>query len=88
MRFLQHQRAECGHGLGAGGLPRPAQSGPGGTGLLASVMQTVRMMVSGQIGCARLETEPVHSLDAHMLSDIGLQADSVWRDPPRGAWPH
>jgi hypothetical protein len=30
----------------------------------------------------------VHSLDDHMLTDIGLQADAVWRDMPRTAWPH
>jgi len=71
-------------------LPWPANPRVGG--IWGAVLQRARAVMS-HARPARTCESPfglhfVNSLDDHMLTDIGLEADAVWRETPRSAWPN
>lgn len=65
---------------------------PQAAGIWGAVLQRARAVMSHTRpprACASpAGLDFVHSLDDHMLTDIGLEADAVWREMPRRAWPH
>jgi hypothetical protein len=71
-------------------LPLPAN--PEVAGIWGAVLKRART-VMWHTRPVQLRANPcglafVNSLDDHMLTDIGLEADAVWREMPRRAWPH
>lgn len=71
-------------------LPWPAN--PRVVGIWGAVLQRARAVMSHARASRTCESpfglHFVNSLDDHMLTDIGLEADAVWRDTPRPAWPN
>lgn len=78
--------------LKASVLTPTADCGSAGSGLWDTLLQTARAMITHarppRLGCNMPGLEFVDALDSRMLSDIGLEVDAVWRDPPRSSWPN
>lgn len=60
-----------------------------GTGrLLDGLLRGARSVLSQVRAAPGQGGDPLLCLDEHLLSDIGIRADAIRRDPPRHAWPH
>ena len=84
-KFARNVVCRSGHVLQLPTNPRVA-------GIWGAVLQRARAVMlhaRPPRACTTLSgLDFVHSLDDHMLTDIGLEADAVWREAPRRAWPH
>lgn len=60
----------------------------GASGVFGGLLRGARSVLA-QVGVGPGHAaDPLAYLDARLLSDIGIGADSIRRDPPRHAWPH
>lgn len=86
----RHDKIAMNAGLERRVLPLPTN--PRVAGIWGAVLQRARavMLHARQPRACAIPDglDFVHLLDDHMLTDIGLEADAVWREMPRRAWPH